>query len=100
MVNTKIHIRGSSFELLFYDFLQELVIQSKKSLNTMSVSLDKWLISSLREVLHLSNGKPTGGFLPHQDALWGCYKAFESRGCSKPPGLGLDTPRGVHSSVG
>lgn len=100
MVNTKIHLRGSSFELIFYDCLPELVIQSKKTPNTMSVSLDKWLIFSLCEVLHLSNGKPTGGFLPHQAALWGCYKAFEGGGCSKPPGLGLDTSRGVHSSMG
>lgn len=51
MVNTKIHIRGSSSELLFYDCLQELVIQNEKSLNTMHMSLDKWLTSPLCEVL-------------------------------------------------
>lgn len=80
-----INIRGLAFELFLDGCHLELVIQHKKSQKAMSMSLDKrglhkWLISSLCEVPHLTNGRPTGGFLPHKTALEACCKAFENGG--------------------
>lgn len=77
-----LNIKGPSFELFFYgchlrtgnteqkqsdDQFRRLGCESCLSLD--KYGLDKWLISFLREGLHLSNGKPTGGFLPLKAAL-------------------------------
>lgn len=87
MINTKISIKGPSFELFIWLSPRAGEIEQRESESREYISLDKWLISSLCEVLYLSVGSPLLDSYLTRLLFGGATEAFKGGGSLIPPGL-------------